>query len=310
MAVRLCLTFTLLLALVGRVPLPVGTAYARDIFVDNRLGDDRNSGGLEEVSGSGNGPTRSITRALELAAKGDRIIIANTGESYRESITLQGGRHSGSDYRPFVIIGRGAVIDGTVEVGAEAINFRDWEPYQGDVVRVQPPRFTYQSLYLGAEPAQRVRLLETRELKTLEPKQWTLLDGYLYFRVEKDRVPVSYEPRVAAHSVGMTLYDVHDVHIYDLTVQGFILDGLNAHDNARNIELYNVNGSYNGRSGLSVGGSCRVKLVECSGTGNGVAQLRTEGFCRVEVADCKFDEQTASPIDQREGGKVVTEVVR
>ena len=82
---------------------------ARDIFVNNVEGDDRRSGRWPTSRGPAGGPFRTIARALRSAAKGDRIILAGTDQPYRESITLQGGRHSGFDAAaPFVIQGNGA----------------------------------------------------------------------------------------------------------------------------------------------------------------------------------------------------------
>jgi hypothetical protein len=293
MTIRLSLAFALLLGF--SVSL-----FARDVYVDNHFGDDTNDGSREQVTSAGSGPTRTISRALREAQKGDRVVIANHGDPYRESITLQGGRHSGTSYRPFVIIGQGAVIDGTVET-----DDHEWEGFRRDVVRFRPPQVAFQTLFLGNDPAQRAKM-DVRGVMQLQPKEWTLLEGFIYFRVEKDRLPSFYAPRYGGERVGMTLYDIHDVQIYDLVVQGFQLDGINAHDNARNVTLTNVAASFNGRSGISVGGSSRVNLVSCAGTGNGVAQLRTEGFCKVTVERCQFDEASALPIDQREGGRVGT----
>ena len=81
------------------------SASARDIYVNNVAGDDRFSGVAAATQGARIGPCRTIAHALELAAKGDRIILAATGEPYRESITLQAGRHSGFGDRPFEIVG-------------------------------------------------------------------------------------------------------------------------------------------------------------------------------------------------------------
>ncbi len=274
-------------------------ACGKDLFVDNRSGDDGNNGGSEQTTGAGTGPTRTIGRALLLSQKGDRIIIANTGEPYRECLTLQAGRNSGSDLYPFTIIGRGAVLDGTA-----SIEDLDWENFRRDILRFRPRRGSFQTFYLGDQPAQRVPLA-FEDLNKLEVRQWALIGGLIYHRVEPRQLPSAAFPRYGAHPVGITLYDVHNVQIFDLTVQGFQLDGVNAHDNVRQCNLINLSSNHNGRSGISIGGSCRVTLTDCSAAGNGVAQLRTEGFCRVEVEGGKFDPQSGTAIDKREGGKVL-----
>ena len=83
---------------------------ARDFHIDNVSGDDRNDGGSPSQVSDRVGPMRSIARALKAAGPGDQIILANTGEPYRESVTLQGGRHSSNGNRPFRIVGNQAVI--------------------------------------------------------------------------------------------------------------------------------------------------------------------------------------------------------
>lgn len=289
------------LAVVLFVASSCPSAYARDYFVNNRLGDDHNSGGGESTAGAGNGPTRTIGRALLLADRGDRIIIANSGEPYREGLTLQGAHHSGTELRPFTILGNGAVLDGSV-----AVPDSDWLPFEKDVVRFHPPRRAFQTFFIEDQPAQRAKL-NFAELAQLEAKQWALVDGFIYFRAEPNRLLSSYNARYGGHPVGITLYDVHDIQIFDLQVKGFQLDGINAHDNVRQASLTAVDASNNGRSGISVGGSCRVELFDCSGGGNGVAQVRTEGFCRVEVVGGTFNAASGPAIDSREGGKIITE---
>src|SRR5688572_10004213 len=81
-------------------------AKAGDIYVDNLTGDDRRTGYMLTSDGVGNGPVRSITKALRLANKGDRIILVNNeGRPYRESIAISGGFHSGIATYPFTLIG-------------------------------------------------------------------------------------------------------------------------------------------------------------------------------------------------------------
>src|SRR5687768_14912613 len=77
-------------------------ALGRDVFVDNIGGDDRFEGGSPQSMG-GNGPCRTISRALRAADKGDRIIVANTGMPYSECVSLWGGRNSGYPWKPLVI---------------------------------------------------------------------------------------------------------------------------------------------------------------------------------------------------------------
>jgi hypothetical protein len=272
-------------------------APARDIFVDNVNGDDRRGGTHPESRGAA-GPCRSIAKALRIADPGDRIVIANTGEPYRESISVQGARHSGSDAFPFLIEGNGAVLDGTVSL-SEA----PWEHVAGNYFRTQPRLMSYQQLFLAGQPAVRKMAVNGRVPK-LEPTEWCLLDGWIYFRVEEGKVPQGYDLACCGQTVGITLYDVHDVIVRDLAVRGFQLDGVNCHDNVRRSDLVNVAADLNGRSGISIGGSCRVRIDTCKAAGNGEAQVRVEGYCLVELLENQLDPASA-PALVREGGRIV-----
>src|SRR5687767_15641629 len=64
------------------------TVAARDWYVDNVAGDDRKNGFEAASTNPQDGPVRTIAKALRHARHRDRIILANTGEPYRESISL------------------------------------------------------------------------------------------------------------------------------------------------------------------------------------------------------------------------------
>ena len=94
--------------------------------------------------------------------------------------------------------------------------------------------------------------------------------------------------------------------IRDLSIRGYQLDGLNAHDTARRIDLVNVTSVENGRSGFSIGGASRVRLDACTAGGNGVAQVRTEGYSQTQIIGGTYDEATA-PALVSDGGTVLKE---
>lgn len=290
-AIRRSLFFGLILVFGGAANI----GQARDLFVDNVLGDDRNNGGTPITAGAGNGPFRSITRALVAARKHDRLILA-PGEPYYECITLQGGQHSGLEGYPFEIIGNGAVLNGT-----QPVPERDWEHVSGSLFRVRPERMSYQTLFLDDKPAARAATGTPPD--QLTPLQWVLNDGHIYFRTEDSHLPYEYAPRYGTRHVGLTLYDVSHVRINGLKIRGYHLDGLNAHDNALQVVLEEVTADYNGRSGFSIGGSSRVQMFGCRGSHNGRAQVRMEQFCHVDIFDGDFDSVSAPQLD-REGGKL------
>ncbi len=277
-------------------------APARDIYVNNIAGDDRFDGTAPVSQGARMGPFRTLTRALKLADKGDRVILAATAHPYRESVTLQAGRHSGSAEHPFEIVGNGAVLDGLADVPDSV-----WTHVGVEVYRFSPPRMSFQLLYLDGRPATRVPVGSADlKLPPLQPLQWCLFQREVYFRPENGRTPGSYRLEYCALPVGITLYQVRHVVIRDLIVQGFQLDGINAHDGVFDTLLKGVTCRGNARAGICVAGASRVRIVQCLAGGNGAAQLRTEGYSHTRLVSCRLLDDTAPPRTS-EDGSVVTE---
>jgi hypothetical protein len=287
------LTIVLLLA-------PV-LAQARDLFVDNLDGDDRNNGTSQVSAGRGNGPVRSLTRAVQLAYAGDRIHVKpNEGEPYRECITFQGRAGGGAPGSPVEVFGNGAVLDGSL-----SLMNAEWEVIGKDLFATRPPKMSFQQLFLNGQAAPRVPATAS-ELPRLEPRQWCLYQGRFVFRTDPGRLPTAYHPSCCGHPVAVTLYDVHDVVIRDFVIRGYQLDGVNAHDTATRIDLVGIDSSFNGCSGFSIGGASRVRLEDCRAAGNGAAQVRTEGFSHTQIAGGVFDEAGAAALAV-EGGDVTRE---
>ena len=274
-------------------------ALARDIFVNNQAGDDRYAGDRPDNSAGADGPVRTITKALRLAGPGDRIVLAATDTPYRESVSLVGLKHSQSFLSPLVLAGNGAILDGSLPVPTVA-----WEHFSGDVYRFRPDRLAHQQLFLKGRPAvRRPATSWAGVVPHLEPLEWNLTGGYLYFRTEPGQVPDAYEPSYAALQTGITLYHVQGVEVVDLVVQGFQLDGINAFDAATDVRLIGVTARGNGRSGISVGGSSQVEIRDALIGDNGTAQLRTEGYSKTYVFDSQILDNTA-PAEVVEGGQL------
>jgi hypothetical protein len=278
--------------------LTAGICAAADIYVDNLTGDDRRNGLEPKSYGVGNGPVRTITKALRLAQKGDRIFLTNNpGVPYRESIAISGGFHSGIATFPFQLIGNGATLDGSLSL-AEA----EWEFVTGETFRVRPPRGAHQRLFLNDQPAEFVASVGDARAQ-LKPLQWTLLQGQIYFCCEKGKLPTSYNLSCCGLRTGITIYQVEDVVVTDLIVRGFQLDGVNAADTAFKTKLLGVVSQDNGRSGFTVAGASRVTLDQCTSAGNGNSQLRAEGYSQTTIRDCELNPASA-PALVRDGGRV------
>ena len=101
----------------------------------NAAGNDRYDGQSAQQSGERLGPVRTIRRALRLATASDRIVLANTGVPYRESITLFGRNNSGLENFPFILDGKGATLEGADPVPQDA-----WRPYSHYIFRFRPEK--------------------------------------------------------------------------------------------------------------------------------------------------------------------------
>lgn len=277
-------------------------AVGRELFVDNQTGDDGRNGRAATVDGN-NGPFRTIARALKEADFGDRIIIAKTPDPYRESITLQGGRHSGIAGGEFEIVGNGAVVD-----GSRSVPQGWWKHFRGDVFRFRPPKMSFQTLFLDGVPAVRKYAEKaSNRLPNLEPLEWCLFNRHVYFRTSEQQVPQSFNLAYTALPVGITIYETRHVIVRDLVIQGFQLDGVNAHDNAFDTLLVGLTCRGNGRSGISVGGASRAEIVASLVGSNGEAQVRTEGKSHTILVNCDLVEHDVVPKLDRRGGEVRVE---
>jgi hypothetical protein len=298
---RPVMRFGFLLAAIGfAVANGPAVGLADDIYVNNVTGDDRYNGKLAADATINSGAVRTIARALELARSGDRILVEKTDRPYNESLTLQGARHSGTDVMPFTILSDGATLDGTSSVDPWA-----WDHVRGNVFRFRPHLKSFQQLYLDGRPAERVAAVAGRAGPSLQPRQWALLGGWVYFCTEGNKIPTEYDLRYCRYQTGITLYDVHDVVIDGLIVQGFQLDGINAHDGVSGTEIRNCKLRGNGRSGLSAGGASHVQLRSSVVGANGSAQVRSEGYCTLHLQDCRLLEAPDSgQVLEQDGGRI------
>jgi len=269
------------------------SGFAKDIYVSQRLGDDRNSGTKAENVGAFTGPVRTLKRALELAENGDRLVLDPSGDPYRESITLFGRKLGGEPNYPFIIEGQGAVLDGT-----EPLPKGVWQHYRGDVYRFQPTMkpidFTFFHLFDNDKPLPKVAVPpDVAEVPDLEPGEWCLFKGFVYFCVEPgkslmygDHYDISYSARMC----GISLVHVRNVRIHDLTVQGFQIDGISATNSAQDIVLDNVVCRSNGRSGVTIGGASLLSAGYGTFTENLTTQVLSLPYSQGLLFECDVPE--------------------
>ena len=100
------------------------------------------------------------------------------------------------------------------------------------------------------------------------------------------------------------MYEARHVVIMDLVVQGFQLDGINAHDSVFDATLVGLTSRGNGRSGVAVNGASRVKIIACLIGDNGAAQVHADGHSHTEIINCDLIAKSA-PAVVRLGGEVL-----
>ena len=273
---------------------------AEDFYVNNVVGSDANNGKKFTNPANNSGPFRTIAFALRVAQRGDRIFVEKTTEPYYESLSIQGTRNSGTDYMPFSIISNGAILDGSQPVDPDA-----WEHYGGNVFRFMPRLKSHQQLYLDGKPAERITAERHGFVPGLEAGQWALTGGWVYFCVDDGRIPPDYDLRYCVEQTGITLYEVDNVVIEGLVIQGFQLDAVNAHDAVSQTIVRQCNLRGNGRSGLSVGGAGRIAVVESIVGANWSAQVRSEGYSQLFIENCRLIESRQSgPAIVNDGGRI------
>ncbi|MDB4864196.1 right-handed parallel beta-helix repeat-containing protein [Pirellulaceae bacterium] len=286
-----CLCLTLLF---------VSTADAKNLYVNNVGGSDSQDGRAPNGSGGKSGPVRTISRAIQIAAKGDTIHVAKTTDPYQESISLQGGSNSGLVGKSFRIIGDGVVLDGRTEVPKD-----DWELLSDNTYSTPAPS-PFTILYLGNKPAERVVLEDdVSDVPALEEEQWCLVNRRIYFRTNQTKLPREYDLTYNTRRVGITLVNCRHVVVQGFVIQGFQLDGINAHDNVFGATLLGITARGNGRSGISVGGASRVTIEACLVGNNGKAQVRTEGFSETKLKNNDLiNEDPKAPAIVNQGGRI------
>ena len=232
------------------------TAFAGEIFVDNSTGRDADDGSTLQARFGNTGPVYSLERAVQLAGFGDVIVLVNTGKPYYGSISLTGDRHSGTRFRPFVIQGNGATIS-----GLRSLPPGSWREEAKKLWKLTLTRKGYYRLLRdGRSLPESIPVQGTDPLATLEPGHWVAWRGSVYFRQDGNDEPESQTFAYAADQTGISLHQVENVLISDVTLQHFRFDGLHAQGLCDGIVLDNVVSIENGRAGVVSSGAARIEL--------------------------------------------------
>ena len=228
--------------------------HAKDIYVNNVTGHDRNMGQSEDSADGLAGPVRTIGQAIGLSRSGDTIILASTDSPYRETLCLFGKNQSGDEFNAFTIEGNGAILDGSEMLPVEA-----WSHAFENTFRLKPTRFTHFQLFESGRPMKRVAVEPgTKTPPPMNEMEWCICNGFLYVCLENFKRPQDYRFTYSEKVTGVTIMQTNHIRINDLVVQGFQVDGISVVNNTKNVILDNVIVRGNGRNGLTVGASSSV----------------------------------------------------
>ena len=258
---------------------------ANDIFVDNVLGDDAYDGLLNQVIDAHSGPVRTLRRAMQVANNGDQIVLTRPGAVYYDSLSLTGTRHSGSPNFPFTLNGNGATLSGLRTVPPQG-----WRQAGPDLWKLTLTRKGYYRLLRDGQPLPELRRDGKAEnpFAALKAGEWTAWEGSVYFRSEKDP-PATQSFSYSAEQTGLSLYQVDNVRIVDLTLRDFRFDGVHAQNMCRGVKLENVNCINNGRAGLAVSGSSHIDMTGGKIVANGRHSVLISNTATVNVQDVAMD---------------------
>ena len=259
-------------------------ANARDIHVDNLLGNDMNNGAFSELIDARSGPIRTLRRAIDLANFGDQVILTRPGAVYYDSLSLTGTRHSGTRMRPFTLIGNGATLS-----GMRTLPPQGWHRAGQDLWKLTFTRKGYYQLHRDGRTLPELRHeAGNNPLDSLAAGHWTAWQGSVYFRADGES-PETQTFTYAAEQTGLSLYQVENVRIVDLTLRDFRFDGLRAQNMCRNVTLENVNCIANGRAGFAITGSSDVEIIGGKTSENGRNQMLISKVSSVEIHNLAMD---------------------
>ncbi|MEX0703000.1 MAG: right-handed parallel beta-helix repeat-containing protein [Planctomycetales bacterium] len=281
MSLRSCCAITLVFA--GMAALSGVACRAAELYVDNAWGRDGYSGRSPRPTGRLDGPVRTIQRAIDLAQRGDRIIVADTGVPYFESLSLTGDRHSGFEGAELTILGNGATVSGARLVPPAAWGYRGENLWS-----FTPFRKGHYLLLLDGRPVPEVAVPSDAPAPPDLPEgHWCAWRGTIHYRSGELEDPRERGFAFGYEGVGLSLYDVRHVVVRDLTFEHFRQDGVHAHDLCRDVSLIDVTSRENGRAGVAVGGTATVRVLGCRFAGNRLHDvlIREQGQAAIEESE-------------------------
>lgn len=225
---------------------------ATDVFVNNRTGSDTNDALAADRAAA------TFDKAMKIAKPGDRLIIANTGKPYYESLFLKGDL--GKDGQNFVVEGNGAVVSGMGKLDMNKFELKDNQYYYelGKKAANLNPK-----IYLGEQ-----LLPETKDLKNIKPGEFAWTGSGFLFVPAAGKTIKDYELNASLRDSGVVFIGAKNVTVRNLVSEHNQNDGFNFHGSCYNLIAENIVGRNNGDDGFSVHEDGEVAVYNAEFYGN------------------------------------------
>jgi hypothetical protein len=210
-------------------------AAAATWHVNNAAGDDARDGRSPATAFA------TLRKGVASCSAGDRLVLANTGQPYLESLEFRG--RGGTPARPLMVEGNGAVLSGFRPVPADA-----WQKRGPDAWFFPHPRPPMRP-YLRID-GQRVE--PQRKPDALAPGQYCWTEDGVLFRPEAGKTPAEHRIEGTFLTNGVTIEGAGHILCQDLVAEGFSNDGFNVHGDCQGIECRNIEARHNGDDGFSI----------------------------------------------------------
>ena len=219
------------------IGLVSGAISRADVYVDNVLGRDQNSGKTEKEA------VATFNRAESLLKAGERLVIQNTGKPYLGPLNIL--HVNATPAKPTLIEGNGAVISGLVALDSNKWTRREDGLFYYQMEKALPyfhPRLCCQKLTLT-----KVKSID----KLVDNSYCWTRDGYC-MKLAGNASPAMLQLKTTSLCSGLQIRDSSYLQCRNLTCEYFANDGFNVHGDCRGLLFENIIGRHNGDDGFSV----------------------------------------------------------
>ncbi len=258
--------------------MSVSRTSAETWYVNNISGGD-NKTGLTEQEAFG-----TLAQGVSRLKPGDRLVIMNSGQPYRESLVLHD--ISGTKEKPIEIDGGGSVLDGSVSIAPDSWTALGNDLYSRPLKLGQSVRLRFFLLFDGkinrmGNVLKAYLPFAFKPADQLKANEWTWIESEkkLYVRLPKGTSLKDANlamPDITRWESGVKMFGTcRYIVIRNLTATHFYNDGYNIHGNCSEIGFYNVRALYNGDDGISAHESCSFILdgFYSEGCGTGICHI-------------------------------------